>query len=144
MNSQSIVMSTSDHADLDELIRANGRRSGLLDGPALSRLAGELARASLVSPEELPPDVVTMGTVVKARDMDTSERMQLTVVWPEDANAQEGCINVLAPLGMALLGARVGDEIEWPVPEGKRRLRVDAVVFQPKAVSLVAAGAGGA
>ncbi|OQA28637.1 MAG: Regulator of nucleoside diphosphate kinase [Verrucomicrobia bacterium ADurb.Bin345] len=142
MNNQTIVMTTTDHADLDELIRANGRRSGLLDGPALSRLAVELARARLVSPEELPPDVVSMGAVVKVRDMDTRERMQLTVVWPEDANPHEGCINVLAPLGMALLGARVGDEIEWPVPEGKRRLRVDAVIFQPKAVSLVAPGIG--
>ena len=142
MNNQTILMSTVDHADLKELIQANGRRSGVLDGPALSRLAGELARARLVSPEDLSADVVTMGSVVKVRDIDTRERMQLTVSWPEDANPHEGCINVLAPLGMALLGARVGADVEWPVPAGARRLRIEAVVFQPKAVSL--AGAPGA
>lgn len=135
MTHQTILMSTVDYAELDELIQTNGQRSVKLDGPALSRLAGELARAQLLTPGELPTDVVTMESVVKVRDMDTKERMQLTVSWPEDANPQEGCINVLAPLGMALLGARVGDEIEWPVPEGNRRLRIDAMVFQPKAAS---------
>lgn len=139
MNNQTILISTVDHAELKELIQANERRSGMMDGPALSRLGGELARAQLVSPDDLPSDVVTMGSVVKVRDMDTDERMQLTVSWPEDANPHEGCINVLAPLGMALLGARVGDDIEWPVPAGARRLRLEAVIFQPRAMSLAVA-----
>ena len=139
MTNQTIIMTMSDHADLDELIRTNGTSRGKLDGPALSRLAGELARARLVSPDDLPADVVTMGSVVKVRDMDTKECMQLTVSWPEDANPHEGCINVLAPLGMALLGARVGDDIKWPVPAGARRLRIEAVIFQSKSPSLAAA-----
>jgi regulator of nucleoside diphosphate kinase len=42
-------------------------------------------------------------------------------------------LSVLTPLGVRLLGARVGDVIEWPVPSGVRRLRVQRILFQPRA-----------
>ena len=46
-----------------------------------------------------------------------------------------GRISVLAPLGTALLGYRVGNEIEWDVPRGVRRLRIDAFLFEPEAAA---------
>jgi hypothetical protein len=49
-----------------------------------------------------------------------------------EANYDAGRISVLAPLGTALLGYRVANEIEWEVPRGMRRLRIDAVLFNPK------------
>ena len=55
-----------------------------------------------------------------------------TLSWPGTADPERGRINVLAPLGMALLGCRVGQAVEWPVPAGIRRLRVEAVLFQPE------------
>ena len=42
-------------------------------------------------------------------------------------------LSVLTPLGVRLLGFRVGDVIEWPVPCGVRRLRVERILFQPEA-----------
>jgi regulator of nucleoside diphosphate kinase len=59
--------------------------------------------------------------------------MDYTIVMPGEANYEAGKISVLAPLGTALLGYRVADEIEWEVPRGVRRLRIDAVLFQPEA-----------
>jgi regulator of nucleoside diphosphate kinase len=41
-------------------------------------------------------------------------------------------VSVLAPIGTAVLGYRVGDEIEWEVPSGVRRLKVEDVPFQPE------------
>ena len=55
------------------------------------------------------------------------------VLFPNEANIEQGKISVLAPLGTAMLGYRVGDEFEWIVPYGRRRLKVTNVYFQPEA-----------
>jgi len=110
--------------------RPNNRNG--LDAKAFERLAGELARARLVAAQDIPPDVVTMNTRAKVRDLDSDEVFAFTLSWPEQADAVNSHINVLAPLGMALLGCRVGQEVEWPVPGGTRRLRIEGVLFQPE------------
>jgi regulator of nucleoside diphosphate kinase len=66
-------------------------------------------------------------------DLETAERMDFAVVYPADANIDERKISVLAPLGAAMIGYRVGGELRWPVPYGERRLRVVAVRFQAEA-----------
>lgn len=55
------------------------------------------------------------------------------VVVPAAANFAEGKISVVAPIGAAMIGYRVGDEIEWEVPAGQRHFRVEAVLYQPEA-----------
>ena len=60
------------------------------------------------------------------------ESFGFRVVFPRAANAAAGNISVLAPLGMAVLGRRVGEEITWSVPAGARRLRVEDVLYQPE------------
>ncbi|HOQ29406.1 MAG TPA: GreA/GreB family elongation factor, partial [Armatimonadota bacterium] len=80
-----------------------------------------------------PPDVITMDSQVQLEDLDTGQEMVCTLVFPEDADASQGKISVLAPIGMAMLGYRVGDVFEWQVPSRKRRLLVKAVLYQPEA-----------
>lgn len=102
------------------------------DREDLHLLAGEIARAVEVAPSEVPPDVVTLGSTARVTDLESGDAMELTVVMPGEADYDRGKISVLAPLGTALLGYRVGDEIEWEVPRGMRRIRVDAILFQPE------------
>ena len=66
-------------------------------------------------------------------DLETGERMDLTLVLPSDAKMTDGKVSVLAPLGTAMLGYRVGDEFEWAVPYGWRRFKVMEVHYQPEA-----------
>ncbi len=99
----------------------------------LESLEEELARAEIVSPEDIPPDVVTMNSKVVLRDIDTSERMTYTLVFPNKANIKTGAISVLAPIGTAILGYAKGDIIEWPVPSGVRRICIEEVLYQPEA-----------
>jgi regulator of nucleoside diphosphate kinase len=96
--------------------------------PALQR---ELERAVIVSDEALPADVVIMNSRVAYTDETTGLRRLVTIVWPEEANGSEGRVSVLAPVGSALLGLSAGQAIEWPFPDGPRRLRVDEVLSQP-------------
>jgi regulator of nucleoside diphosphate kinase len=99
----------------------------------LGDLRTELARAKVVAPREIPPDVVTMNSTVALVDVDTGEAEQYTLAFPQDADAEIGKISVMAPLGTAVLGYRVGDVFAWDVPMGRRRWRVEEILYQPEA-----------
>jgi regulator of nucleoside diphosphate kinase len=108
------------------------------DREDLVLLGEELERAVEVEPEAVPADVVTLNSTVRVIDLESTEATDYTIVMPGEANYEAGRISVLAPLGTALLGYRVGNEIEWDVPRGTRRLRIDAVLFQPEAAAQAA------
>ncbi|HDQ44850.1 MAG TPA: nucleoside diphosphate kinase regulator [bacterium] len=96
-------------------------------------LRHELERAKIVDPEKIPDDVITMNSRFRLQDMDSGEEMIYTLVFPEEADVFENRISIDAPMGTALIGYRVGDEIEWPVPAGTLRIKVLEILYQPEA-----------
>lgn len=112
------------------------RLLSLLDhtsSPAAESLDAELQRATVVRQNEVPADVVTMNSDVVYEDLQTGTRRTVRVVFPKDADASKGWVSVLAPIGSALLGLKVGQEIEWKLPTGRRRVRVVEIRYQPEA-----------
>ena len=133
MNEQNdIILTARDHAELSSVIAVTGKVSQRVKWE-LRLLENELKRARIVAAEEVPPDVITINTRAEFLDLETGERMEFTVVLPADANINDGKISVLAPLGTAMLGYRVGDEFVWHVPHGLRRLKITKLHFQPQA-----------
>lgn len=128
-----IYITELDRQRLEKLIELAGERSRRANHLYLARLEEELERAETVAPEEVPSDVITMRSRVRLRDLNTGEGMVYTLVFPSEANFDEGRISVLAPVGTAMLGYRVGDSIEWEVPSGRRRLKVEELIYQPEA-----------
>jgi regulator of nucleoside diphosphate kinase len=122
---RSIVITKSDAAKLRQLLvmRARAER----DQNHLHELAAELERALIAEPGEAPADVITMHARVQVLDLVSGERRELVLVFPREADLSAGRISVLAPLGTALLGYREGDEVEWLMPGGLRRLRIERV-----------------
>lgn len=101
--------------------------------PYKARLEAELERAEVVAPEEIPPNVVTMNSTVHFKIAESGEEFRLTLVYPKDAGGQTDRISVLAPIGSALLGLSVDDELEWPRPGGgTSTVRVVDVLYQPE------------
>jgi regulator of nucleoside diphosphate kinase len=101
--------------------------------PGRAELQAELERAEIVAPDRIPPDVVTMNSTVRFTIAESGETFRLTLVYPKDVGADAGRISVLAPVGSALLGLSVGDEMQWPRPGGGvSTVRVDEVVYQPE------------
>jgi regulator of nucleoside diphosphate kinase len=131
-NEKDIIVTASDHAELSSVIALTGKVSQRVKWE-LRLLEDELKRAKIVPPKEVPPDVITINTRAELLDLETGERMEFTLVLPADANINDGKISVLAPLGTAMLGYRVGDEFAWHVPHGLRRLKVIKLHFQPEA-----------
>lgn len=91
----------------------------------LADLEQELDRAAAVDATEVPPDVVTMNSTVELSDVDSGDTGAYTLVYPDEADIQRNRISVLAPVGTAILGYRVGDVVRWPAPDGVARVRID-------------------
>ena len=118
------------------------RIESLLEQPAFQALdtralQEELARAEVVDADQLPADIISMNSVAQVRVEDAeagSHAYELTLVYPRDADPDTHKISILAPVGSALLGLRVGDAIDWPMPGGRTaRLHVLTVRYQPEA-----------
>ena len=99
-----------------------------------TELESELERAQILKKEQVTPELVTMNSRVEILNMTDNKKMTLQLVYPEQANLSEHKISILAPLGTALLGLRLHDEIEWLFPDKKlRRLQVTHIDYQPEA-----------
>lgn len=130
MSDRNIYVTSDDRKRLQALL---SRPTDAMDRDDVSDLVAEVQRAIVVAASEVPPDVITMNSRARLLDLDQRTKLELTVVYPEDADFAAGRISVVAPIGAAMLGYRVGDEIEWVVPSGPRRLRVEAILYQPEA-----------
>ncbi len=126
-----IIISKEDHERLENLFFSRFA-AAFSDKPYLQSLRGELDVARILPPEEIPPDIVTMNSTIRLRQLRSKEVETYTLVYPEDANIAEGKLSVLAPIGTAILGYRVGDRVEWQVPSGTIRFRIEELVFQPE------------
>ena len=128
----SIYITEPDYHRLSALIETTRERNGV-DIEYLNKLEAELDRAEIVDPQDIPENVITMRSKVRLKDLVSGEANTYSLVFPTEADFTEGKISVLAPIGTAILGYKPGDVIEWPVPSGLRRLKVDQVLYQPEA-----------
>jgi regulator of nucleoside diphosphate kinase len=124
-----IVVTRSDLKRLRAILGSRG--ISVRDREHLLDLSVELDRAHVVHDDEMPSDVVTLQSQVRVRDPETGTPSNYTVVSPAQADVSSGHVSVLAPLGTALLGYREGDEVEWQMPGGIRRLWIERVI-QPQ------------
>ncbi|MCE1631218.1 nucleoside diphosphate kinase regulator, partial [Enterobacter hormaechei] len=116
------------------------RLDSLLEQPAFAdtsiadALNEELDRAEIVPPAEIPSDVVTMNSRVRFIDLTSNEERVRTLVYPASLQDSSDQLSVMAPLGAALLGLRIGDEISWELPNGEEtRVKVLELLYQPEA-----------
>jgi regulator of nucleoside diphosphate kinase len=131
-----IYITEQDRSQLQELIeRGRAKPNGYAS--YFDALEREISRSCAVDNDSVPADVVTMNSRVRLRDMDSGDLEVYTLVYPPMADPGENRISVLAPVGTAIVGSRVGDVVEWPVPAGSRRLLVEDIVYQPEKAGAV-------
>jgi regulator of nucleoside diphosphate kinase len=125
-----IYLTEKDYERLHSLVQVQRQNGGAV---AVDGLCKELKRAKVVASEEVPEDVVTMNSVVRLKDMKTGNAMEITVVYPKDADLSSRKVSVLAPVATAILGCKIGDEVEWPAPQGMLSYKVESILYQPEA-----------
>jgi regulator of nucleoside diphosphate kinase len=132
METRDIYITEYDMARLKELVNV-GISFKERDRDHLESLRNELDRAHVVEPVAIPHDIVTMNSQVRIEDMDTGDENVYTLVYPSDAQIAEKKVSVLAPIGTAMLGCRIGDTVDWSVPAGTRTVRIKEIPYQPEA-----------
>lgn len=104
-----------------------------MDRDSLKMLRRKLESAIVRDPEEIPEGVVTVNSRVHLLDRKHDQVTIWTLVFPGEAASERGRLSVLAPLGVAILGRRVGDLIEWPIPSGWASITILKLTYQPEA-----------
>lgn len=93
----------------------------------------ELESAEILEPEDIPSNVVTMNSIVRMSFINSKKNVQFQIVYPDKANFKDNKISIFSPIATALIGYKVGDEIEWIIPAGITRIRIDEIIYQPEA-----------
>jgi len=131
MQQRDVVLTDIDSSRLQSLIEGS-KLADVRYVWSAEMLERHLDEADVMPATHIHPDVVTMDSEVLVTDIGSGETFSFHVVFPRSADANEGRISVLEPLGMAVLGRSVGDRIKWEVPGGMRTLRVEEVIYQPE------------
>ena len=126
------VVTEQDRSPLDDMIMTM-HTVGDPFRDHLRELADTLRRATVVAPADLDPDVVSMNSTLRIVDAHSGRPQTLTLAYHGTSGVFDSRLSVLTPLGVRLLGRRVGDVIEWPVPGDVRRVAVDRILYQPEA-----------
>jgi regulator of nucleoside diphosphate kinase len=124
-----IILTLPDSERLAALAeQQRGRQPDIAD-----MLEAELARASIVAPDEVPADVVTMRSHVTFGYAHSRRSHWLTLVYPGEADLDMAKVSVATPVGAALIGLREGQSIGWTTASGaERRITLHKVAYQPE------------
>jgi regulator of nucleoside diphosphate kinase len=128
MNHTPIYIARDDYSKLRLLLTTSLHSGG---NSALQKLRDELDRAAIIDPAAIPPDVVTLQATVQYEDLGTGELEEYTITFPDRASIEKKRLSILAPIGTALIGCRVGDIVKWSTPGGVRQLKVRRVTPRP-------------
>jgi len=91
----------------------------------------ELYRATMLEPTNVPGDVVTMNSIVQARNIDAGEERAFLPAVPRKTGSQGRAVSILSPMGIALPGYREEDALEWSLSSGNIEIRVMEIIYQP-------------
>ncbi|MDX9905673.1 MAG: nucleoside diphosphate kinase regulator [Bacteroidales bacterium] len=127
-----LIINKLDYARIRKSIE-DARQFKSLSSTDAEKLMNELNSAEIVEPEAIPSNVVTMNSIVKISFLNNDKQIQFQIVYPSKANIRENKISIFSPIATALIGYKVKDEIEWIVPAGLTRIRIDEIIYQPEA-----------
>ncbi len=128
MKKPQIIISEQDLNRLETMLEHHAKLT-----PTMQMLEDELARAEVVQPKDLPSNVVSMNARVQVTIAPSIKSTEITLVYPHDFKGEAGQVNVIAPIGTAILGLAEGQEIEWPQPDGHlMKVKIEKVMYQPE------------
>jgi regulator of nucleoside diphosphate kinase len=121
--------------DSERLLPAieRARSSWLTFAPYLDSFGAELRRSQVLPPAEVPADVITMNSRFSLLASRADGAICYTLVYPGEEAPRQGKVSVMTPMGTALLGARVGEEVHWVSADGPEVGTVERLLYQPEA-----------
>lgn len=128
MSKPNIIISEQDLNRLESMLEHQKEMTA-----TMLQLEDELARAEVVKPEDLPANVISMNARVLLTIAPSEQATEIVLVYPHDFKGESGQVNIIAPIGAAILGLAEGQSIEWPQPDGQMmKVQIEKVLFQPE------------
>jgi regulator of nucleoside diphosphate kinase len=127
-----IIMNKLDYARILKCIQ-DGKSRKTINAAEAENLLNELHAAKIVEPYEVPGDIVTMNSIVRIKFLKTGKEIRFQIVYPDQADMRENKISIFSPVATALIGYKVSDEIDWMVPSGLTKIRIEEIIYQPEA-----------
>lgn len=90
----------------------------------LGQLTQKLTQLATMRTAQIPRDRVAFGSLVTVRNLDSDEDTVFEIVLPDDGDASQGQISTSSPIGRALLGKTVGEEVQVKTPGGERNFEI--------------------
>lgn len=127
--SGSIYITNADREKLLKLIKEI-TKTNALDKTVL-KLKDEIDNATVIDSRKISRHFITMNSKALIRLND--EDVEVSLVYPEDADLDEMKLSVLSPIGTAIIGYKEGSSVEWDVPSGKSTIEIKKILYQPEA-----------
>ena len=119
------VATAREHGDLKENAEYHAAREELsMVESRVQELEDKIARAMVISEDEINVDTVSILNRVTIEDLNKGRKLTYTLVSAEEADFKQNKISVASPVGKALLGKRVGEEVDVHVPAGILRYKI--------------------
>ncbi len=127
-----VTLTKNDYTRIYKAI-TDAKNSKTINSNEAEKLLSELSKAEIVPSEKIDKDVVTMNSEVKLFFENTQKEQSFKIVYPQDSNLKENKISIFSPIATALIGYKIGDEIEWIVPGGMTKIKIVDLIYQPEA-----------
>ena len=92
----------------------------------------DLKKAKVVKPQNIPPDLVTMRSCFRLKDIGTGDRYEYSLVYPQEVDSEKK-ISILDIKGISLFGSKKGQIIHWESSKGTKYYQVEEILYQPEA-----------
>lgn len=126
-NKTNIVLAKSDYDLISEYLKGV-KKSNSFNRVNTEELHAELKKATIVSNNVFPKDVVRINSTVLLKDVTAGKIIEVTVVTPDQADIKQKKISFLAPVGIALIGFKEGENVRWNVPAGRKNFMILKVI----------------
>ncbi len=125
------ISEARDHGDLSENAEyhAARERQSFIEG-RVAELEDKISRAEVIDPSKLTGKQVTFGATVTVVDEDTDEKSSYQIVGPDEADVKSKRLSITSPLARALIGKKVGDEVEVTTPGGSKSYEIVKIAIQ--------------
>jgi regulator of nucleoside diphosphate kinase len=127
-----ILITINDYQRLNGLIGFASLREKIPE--IVNRLNNKFRTAKMLAQDRISESVVTMNSRVLLREISQGRQAEVTITYPQDTDARESKISVFSPIGLALLGRQVGDNVSWEIPSGIGHFEIIKIIYQPEAV----------
>ncbi len=119
------------HGDLSENAEydAAKERQGMIEG-RIQELNDKIARAQVINPAEINSEKIVFGATVTLLDVDTDKEVTYQIVGEDEADIKDGKISVTSPVGKALIGHHLEDEVRIKVPSGLKVYEITDIRYE--------------